>query len=83
MQLLTADIMEKILEFKKKTGENFDIFISENNIYLRFHCGSMFEPTLVKKEILDEKSLRTYYDILNFVNDLSRKIIKIIDETEI
>ncbi len=39
MQILTADIMEEILQFKNKIKEDFDIFINNNVIYLRFHCG--------------------------------------------
>ena len=83
MQLLTPDIMEEILTFKNKTKQEFDIYINENNIYLRFHCGAMFEPKLSKKEILNKKSLETYYNILKFVYELSNKLIKVIDETEI
>ena len=83
MQLLTADIMEDILEFKNKTKKEFDIFVDQNIVYLRFHCGSMFEVNKIKKGKFDEKSLREYYDILEFVYKLTTKIIKIIDETEI
>lgn len=83
MQILTADIMEDILDFKKKTNQKFDIFINEKNIYIRFHCGPMFEPIIRKKQILDEKSLNMYYNILKFVYDLSNKLIKTIEEAEI
>ncbi len=83
MQLLTADIMEDFLEFKNKTNQKFDIFIIENIIYLRFHCGAMFEPKSLKKGVLDEKSLNIYYDILKFTYYLPKKMIKLIEETEI
>ena len=83
MQLLTADIMEEILEFKKDKKQFFDMYIYNNSIYLRFNCGSMFEPVIRKKQILDEKSLNMYYNILEFVYDLSNKLIKTIEETEI
>ena len=52
MQLLTLDIMEELLEFKNKTKEDFDIFIN-NNIYLRFNCGSIFEMDM-EKDLLNE-----------------------------
>ena len=83
MQILTADIMEDILEFKNLTKQHFDIFINNNNIYLRFHCGSMFEIRTLKSGPIDEQNLKKYYDILNFADNLSRKIIKIINETEL
>ena len=83
MQILTADIMEEILEFRSRIDRDFDIFINENNIYLRFHCGPMFEPKLVKEGTLDEKSLKLYYNIINFICDLSKSLINIIDNVEI
>lgn len=83
MQLLTSDIMEEILEFKNKSKDIFDIFINENNIYLRFHCGSMFEVTSLKKGELDRKTLERYYNILKFVYDMANKFIKIINESDI
>ena len=83
MQILTADIMEEILEFKNKTKNAFDIFIDQNIIYLRFSCGSMFEKTKIKNGKFDEKSLREYYNILDFIYELTNKIIRIIDETDI
>lgn len=83
MQLLTADIMEELVEFKNRINQKFDVFIDKNNIYLRFHCDSMFEPSLVKKQILNEKKLKSYYDILKFTYELSNKIINIIESTEI
>ena len=85
MQLLTADIMEEILEFKNKIKkrEFFDIYIYENNIYLRFNCGPVFEATLGKKGFLNEEKIREYYDILKFIYELSNKIIKIVNDVEI
>lgn len=83
MQILTADVMDDILEFKNKTKKDFDIYINNENIYLRFHCGSIFEPRIMKKQILDEKSLKMYYNILKFTNELSKKIIKAVEDTEI
>lgn len=83
MQLLTSDIMEDIIEFKNATNQHFDIFVNNNIVYLRFHCGTLFEPIMRKKRILDEKSLNMYYNILKFTYELSNKIIKIVEETEV
>ena len=83
MQLLTADIMEELIDFKNKTKDYFDIFINENNIYLRFHCGTMFETVSFKNGQLNEKGLRKYYDVLAFINKIASRLIEIIDEVEI
>lgn len=83
MQLLTADVMEELIEFRNKTGMYYDITIINNNIYLRFHCGSVFEPSALKKGTLDKGSIERYFYILNFTYNISNKIIKLINETEI
>ena len=83
MQLLTPDIMEELLSFAQNAEEDFDIYIENNNLYLRFHCGTLFEPGSLKKGAIDEKTLKRYYDILEFTNHLSKRIIQIIHETEI
>lgn len=83
MQLLTADIMEELIEFINKTNMLYDIVISNNIIYLRFHCGAIFESTSLKKGIVDKKILERYFYILNFTYNLSNKIINFILDTEI
>ena len=82
MQLLTADVMEEMIEFENKTNMKYDIVIKENEIYLRFHCGDMFESQAIKKEI-NKKQLEKYFYMLNFTYNLSNRLIELIDETEI
>ena len=83
MQLLTADVMEELIDFINKTNIKYDIIINNNNIYLRFHCGAMFEPQSLKKGIIDKKQIEKYFYMLNFTYNLSDKIINLIDETEV
>lgn len=83
MQLLTADVMEELIDFENKTNMKYDVVINNNNIYLRFHCGPMFEPQSLKKGVVDEKNLQKNFYMLNFIYNLSDKIIKLIHETEI
>jgi hypothetical protein len=83
MQLLTADVMEELINFINKTNMKYDIVIKNNNIYLRFHCGAMFEPQSLKKGIIDKKQIEKYFYMLNFTYNLSDKIIKTIQETQI
>ena len=83
MQLLTHDIMELLLSFKKSTGINYDISIYNDVMYLRFHTGSMFEFKSFKKGPFDEKILRQYYNVLNFTSTLSKMLIDLIEKTEI
>ena len=83
MQLLTADVMEELLAFKNKTNIEYDIVINNNNIYLRFHSGTMFEAENLKKGAIDKESIQKYFYMLNFTYNLSDKIIKLIQETEV
>ena len=83
MQLLTADVMEELVNFQKKTNMQYDIVIKNNNIYLRFHSGIMFEPQSLKKGSIDEKTIKKYFYMLNFTYNLSNKMIKLIGKTEV
>ena len=95
MQLLTADVMELLLEFKNKIKDDFDIFINQNHVYLRIHCGTMFEihsndvfseniNDISKLEgFVNKTSLELYYNTLQFIYDLSNILIKIINEVEL
>lgn len=83
MQLLTADVMEEMIEFENKTNMKYDIVVKENEIYLRFHCGDMFEPQSVRKGIINKVQLEKYFYMLNFTYNLSNRLIELINETEI
>lgn len=83
MQLLTADVMEELMAFVKKTNMQYDVIIKNDILYLRFHCGSMFEPANIKKGYLNQESLREYFYMLNFTYNLSNRLIELIENTEI
>ncbi len=83
MQLLTSDVMEKLIEFKNKTNMKYDIGINNNNLYLRFRCGDMFEAGNFKKDILEKSVIEKYFYMLNFTYNLSNTLINIINDTQI
>ena len=83
MQLLTHDIMELLISFKKLTGIKYDISIYNNVMYLRFHTYSMFELKSIKKGAFDREMLKKYYDVIDFTYTLSKTIIDLIEKTEI
>ena len=83
MRLLTADIMEELIEFKNKTNMKYDIYIKDNELYLRFHSGPMFEVGKLKNGAIDKEILRKYFYMLNFTYNLSNKLINLVNETEI
>lgn len=83
MQLLTADIMQELIDFRNENNIEYDITVINNNIYLRFHCGEMFEVTSLKKGIIEEKAFNKYFNITKFTYNLSKKLINVIEQTEI
>ena len=82
MQLLTADIMQLLIEFQEEMNMEYELTIKNNLIYIRFMSGKMFEPTSVMKFSLDKPTLYKYYKMLDFTFTLTDKLIKLIEDTE-
>ena len=83
MRLLTADVMEELVQFENKTNMKFDIIIKQNELYLRFHSGEMFEAGNIKNGALDKNLIQKYFYMLNFTYNLSNKIINIVKDIQI
>lgn len=83
MQILTADVMEELIAFQKNTNVEYDIFIKDNELYLRFHCGEMFETGKLKDGPIDRETIKKYFYMLNFTYNLSNKLIDVINEVMI
>ena len=83
MQILTSDIMLELVEFLKLNKIKYDIYINNNELFIRFHCGAMFEVGKMKKGIMDKELVQRYYQILKFTYNVARKLIKTINEVEI
>ena len=82
MQLLTADIMQMLIDFRKDTGIKFDFAIKNNRIFLRFEGGGLFAIPNLEKTLWDKDIMYRDYKILNFTFELTYKITKLIEETE-
>ena len=82
MEILTHDIMEELISFYQKYETNFEILIKNNNVYIRFDTGAMFEPNILKKAH-DIDTLWIYYSVLQFVTNVTTKINKLLKEIEI
>ncbi len=73
MQILTSDIMDYIVSFKSENNINFEIIIKNEYLYLRIHCSDMFEPKTTE-EAVDYDTLYKYYQHLDFICTLNKKI---------
>lgn len=83
MQLLTSDIMEDLINIQNKYGILFDIVIQNNEVYLRFYTGNMFEPGSFNGNILNKNLIQQYYFVMKFTYVLSNKMISIINDTSL
>lgn len=82
MQLLTADIMQDLMQFHNEMVMNYELTIKENCMYIRFWCGEMFETAKLKKFSLDRDTLYKYYRMLDFTFSLTDKMLKLLYETQ-
>jgi len=82
MRILTSDIMDSILTFKKENNIKFDITIRQNMLYIRIHCKNIFESNVLKNP-LDFNTLHVYYKYLNFIVELNKLLNKILEEKDL
>lgn len=80
MQILSVDIMQMIVEFKREMKFDFEITIKENDLFIRFKCGQMFENGNIMEEALNKERLYRYYKTLEFSLKLSSMLIKSIND---
>lgn len=81
MRILTADIMEMLVDFFKKYQIRFEVYLKNSKLYFRFFIGDCFEPTIYKEH--EKYKLYKDYSILKLCTDLSEKFIELIDNMEI
>lgn len=82
MEILTHDIMEEMIQFYNNSEINFEIVIKEDNIYIRYEVGDIFEGGIFKKST-NKNALWVCYNTLNFAINLTLKINKILEEKEV
>lgn len=82
LQLLTTDIMQKLVELKKAIGISFEVIFKNNSIYFRFETGPMFEVRNYN-DYFDKNTIYRYYSLLDFTLSVSESIIKILNESDL
>ena len=80
-QLLTADVMEMLIEYREKYEIEFDVVFGKNIIYYRFHTGAMFEASM-NESVMNKENFYKYYMALNLIMELSEKTYRIFNELE-
>lgn len=83
LQLLTADIMQFLIDFYNEMHIDYEITIKNNQIYIRFMSGKMFEAADLQKFSLDKNTIYKYYKMLDFSFTLANLLSNLITDTEI
>lgn len=82
MQILTSEVMSTMIDFIQQSKIKYELTINKDQMYIRFHTGGVFEPSLFKNS-LDYSMLKKYYDIIDFVFKVTREINSVIEKTDI
>ncbi len=82
MQILTPDIMSKIIDIVNISKVKFDFCINHDMIHVRFHTGPMFEFDLFKETDQYEK-IKHYCNIVSNVKEITEQIYNIVLNTEL
>ena len=82
MQILTSEVMSTMIDFIQQSKIKYELTINKDQIYIRFHTGGVFEPSLFKNS-LDYNMLKKYYDIIDFVFKVTREINSVVEKTDI
>ena len=82
MQILTSEVMSTMIDFIQQSKIKYELTINKDQMYIRFHTGGVFEPSLFKNS-LDYSMLKKYYDIIDFVFKVTREINSVIEKVEI
>lgn len=81
MRILTSDIMDYMIKFKKENKVDFEITLKQLSLHIRIHCKDMFEGSVLKNG-LDFNTLHTYFKYLDFMCELNKKIYNTINEKD-
>lgn len=82
MQILTADVMQMLLDFKEKNKLRPELTLKGDSLYIRFDTGDLFEAQIMQNS-LDYNTLKKYYDAINFTLDIVKEFVKNIEESEV
>lgn len=83
MQLLTHDIMDLLITFRKQWNIPYDIVINNNIMYIRLHTGDMFESRYSNKKVIKEEITRKYYNTVDFIYSLTKEMIENVEQTQL
>lgn len=82
MQILTADVMTEIINMLQTTKVKFEFYINHDIMYVRFHTGELFEPSVFSKSMQFDM-LKKYFDITENVIKVAENICNKVMSVEV
>lgn len=82
MRILTSDIMDFLINFKKQNKIKFEITLKNQKLYIRIHCKNMFEAEILNNSLKFE-TIHKYYNFLDFMCQLNKKIYNVVNEIDL
>lgn len=82
MQLLTADVMQELINFRKDHNIEFELSMKNDCLYLRFKIKDVFNKVSLNDNFIDKEKLYRFYMIMEFVFRVNDMLINTIKDTE-
>ncbi|MDD2628396.1 MAG: DUF3137 domain-containing protein [Clostridia bacterium] len=82
MRVLTADVMMKLVDLSLESKIRFEINIKKDKLYVRFHTGPMYEPSIFRKT-LEFTSIKRFYTCTKMLLSTCKQIALVVDDIEI
>ncbi|MDD2628395.1 MAG: DUF3137 domain-containing protein [Clostridia bacterium] len=79
MRILTAEVMEKLENLYAKLKIKFEFNVINDKLYIKFHTGGMYEPSVFSKS-LELSKLQKLYDTNVLIIDVIKEMATVIDE---
>ncbi len=82
MRVLTSDVIIALMDLLLESKIKFEFNIRKDILYVRFHTGPMYEPSLFRKS-LEFASIKRFYTNTKLLLNVCRQIALVVDELEI
>lgn len=82
MRILTADIMQDMIELYRKYGYIYEVHLIDDRLYMRISTGPLFEPNIFKSS-MEYKTIEKYYLVLKAFMKIVEKMYTTIDKLDV
>jgi len=82
MKVLTHNLMEELLRFEKDTNIHVELTINNDELFIRYFTGEVFDPPFNSESTLNKATLYRHYQILKFTFDFVYKMTEVLNNIE-